>query len=161
MNPLSGWRLPTQTEWAAITTNTSARAGSTVNGSAGKHYALIRLTGVTHASSSTPNGLLIFPDGKSITGKTLSGIDNTTQTTGVTAAELNAYLRQGCVFFPASSYYYDGDGWNGGGRDGFYWYSTAYNSGDAYYLYFRGNYLNAVNYNEDYGGYYSVRLVRE
>ena len=41
LDPFSGWRLPTNTEWAAMTTNTSARDGSTVNGSAGKHYALV------------------------------------------------------------------------------------------------------------------------
>ena len=158
LDPLDGWRLPTQTELAAIVG--TSRAGSTVNGSAGKHYALIKLTGVTHAGSSTPNGLLIFPDGKSITGKTLSGMDNTTQTAGVTESELNAFLAQGCVFLPASGYYADDDDWLGGGISGSYQSSTERITDVAYYLFLNGNNLNAGFSGNKVYDYYSVRLVK-
>ena len=134
LDPIGGWRLPTQTEWSSIVGTT--RAGSTVNDTT-SHYALIQLTVVTHAGRSTPNGLLIFPDGETITGKTLSGVDNTTQTTGVTLAELNAYLEQGCVFLPASGYYHTAENWMDGGYSGYYWSSTENNEKQYIQLIFR------------------------
>ncbi len=167
LDPLDGWRLPTQAEWEAITMNTSVRDGSTVNGSAGKHYAMIQLTGVTHASSSTPNGLLLFPDGKTITGKTLSGMDNFTQTTGVTLSELNAYLAQGCVFLPGSGTYEPDDihtylpPWQKGGYDGFYRCSTEESSNNGYELYFTDAYSFTDLTRDKTITYSSIRLVRE
>lgn len=162
LNPLDGWRLPTRAEWCTLTTGASpgtSRAGSTVNGNSGAKYALIQLTGVAHASSPTPIGLLLFPDGKTITGKTLSGINNTTQTTGVTASELNAYLEQGCVFLPEGGYCYVGD-WDYGGSYGSYWSSTEYNSGYAYcFLFYSSNFDPSWCYNKSYY-YFPVRLVR-
>lgn len=106
LDPLDGWRMPTGAEWTnIISTSTAVREGSTVNGSSNKHFAHIALTGVTYAGSSTPRGLLLFPDGRTITGKSLSGTDNSTTTTGVTLSELNEYLEQGCVFLPVCGYY--------------------------------------------------------
>ena len=159
LNPLSGWRLPTKADWVAITINTSARAGSTVNSSAGKHYALIKLTGVSHAGTTTPNGLLIFPDGQSITGKALSGMDNTTQTTGVTVAELNAYLSQGCVFLPASGYYNkEADDWESSGS---YLSSTLDSTEDEADLFYFDYYRLMMYVNTDSSlFYYPIRLVK-
>lgn len=159
LDPIGGWRLPTQTEWASIIGTT--RAGSTVNGAGNKHYALIKLTSVTYAGSSTPNGLLIFPDGETITGKTLSGVDNTTLTTSITLAELNVYLEQGCVFLPASGYYDSADdSWQYGGYQGNYLSSTETNGYYAYDLFFTDVSINLSNY--DYKGiYFTVRCVRE
>lgn len=159
-DPLDGWRLPTKDDWVAIvSTGTTLREGATVNGSLNKHYASIQLTGVTHAGNSIPNGLLLFPDGETITGKTLSGVDNYTQTTGVTLAELNAYLEQGCVFLPDSGYY-DGDLWHNGSDAGYYWSSTDNNS-FAYYLYF-----DEEDIDPNYGGdksydHVTVRPVKD
>ena len=162
LDPLSGWRLPTQAEWAAIVG--TSRAGSTVNGEAGKHFVKVLLFDVLHAGNSTPLGLLIFPDGKSITGKTFSNMDRTDDDSlgSITLSQLNTYLAQGCVFLPASGYYCDGDGWFGSGNNyGYYWSSTESNSNYAYLLYFydsglyTGNFVNKFNY------YISVRLVRE
>ena len=135
LDPLDGWRLPTQTEWAAITTNTTAREGSTVNGRAGQHYAMIELTGVMHAGSSYPAGLLIFPDGKTITGLILGEMDNETLNTDVTESELNAYLSQGCVFLPASGHWSNGTYYEGG-HIGYYWTSNELSSytGESYFL---------------------------
>ena len=160
LDPLSGWRLPTQAEWASITGTT--RAGSEVNGSAGKHFCLIQLTGVSHAGSSTPNGLLIFPDGKTITGKALSTMDDdSSQTTGVTSAELVEYLAQGCAFLPATGRYNDGDDWYDGGSSGYYWSRTEYNEYFGYYLFFYDCEVR-VNYRDNKSGtYYSVRLVKD
>ena len=159
LNPLDGWRLPTQAEWASIIG--TIRDGSTVNGSAGKHFCLIKLTGVTHAGSSAPNGLLIFPDGATITGKALTTMDDDSgQTTGVTSAELAEYLAQGCAFLPASGIYYDGD-WNYGGNRGSYWSSTETDEFDAYYLDFSASNLYPDDYDSKSVSYYSVRLVRE
>lgn len=156
LDPLNGWRLPTQAEWASIVGTT--RAGSTVNGSAGKHYALVQLTGVTHAGSSTPTGLLIFPDNKTITGKALSGMDNTAKTTGVTAAEINAYLEQGCVFIPQSGNAYDVYGaWGTGGM----YLSSTENSGTlSCVLTFEGSNINPNASANKSKFYMSVRLVK-
>ena len=103
LDPLDGWRLPTQGEWYSIVG--TSRNGSTVNGNSGVHYAFIQLTGVTYAGSQTPNGMLLFPDDETITGITLDGTDGSTITTGITAEQLQAYLSQGCVFLPLSSKY--------------------------------------------------------
>ena len=159
----TNWRPPTMDEQRKLfTTNTSIREGSRVNGSANKHYALIQLTGVTHAGTSTPNGLLLFPDGKVITGKALSGMDNTTQTTGVTAAQLQNYLDQGCAFLPASGGAESGV-WKNGGSVGKYPDTTASSGKYCSYLSFSRNtittagYMNALPEKQDHG---SVRLVR-
>ena len=112
LDPLNGWRVPTNAEWASILG--TDRSGSTVNGSSNKHYAMIEITGVS--------GLLIFPDGETITGAALSNMDNTTSNT-ITESQLDNYLSQGCVFLPGSGYY-DGT-WNNGH---YYWSSTENNS---------------------------------
>ena len=157
-NTLDGWRLPTKTEWESIlTTDGSVREGSTVNGTANKHYARVQLTGVTHATSSTPSGLLIFPDGKTITGKTLSGMDNDTQTTGMTSTEFYAYLAQGCAFLPASGLCYVG--WSSGGDYGRYWSASEDGENRAFFAYFDGAVSPAGNGSKT-DLYYSVRLVK-
>jgi len=117
LDPLDGWRVPTNTEWASILGTT--RSGSTVNGASNQHYAMIQLADVS--------GLLIFPDGETITGVALSNIDNTTSNTGITEEQLDEYLEQGCVFLPGSGYY------NGSWGNGqYYWSSTENNSSTGY-----------------------------
>lgn len=110
------WRVPTKTEMETIfTTSPAVRVGSTVNGSVNKHYARIRLTGVTHAGSSTPTGFLIFPDGGVINGKQISTLDVWYDLTdGFTESDLNNYLSQGCAFIPASGECTSGSFRNGG-----------------------------------------------
>ena len=116
LDPLNGWRVPTNAEWASILGTT--RSGSTVNGSSSKHYAMIQLSGVS--------GLLIFPDGETITGVALANMDNTTPN-DITESDLNEYLGQGCVFMPGSGYY------NGSWNDGnYYWSSTENDSSTGY-----------------------------
>ena len=99
LDPLDGWRLPTQSELSTfVTTSSAIRLGSTVNGSSNKHYANIQLTGVSYADSDTPYGLLLFPDGETITGKAFSYMDASSLNTGFTVSDVNNYLAQGCVF---------------------------------------------------------------
>jgi len=103
---------------------------------------------------------MIFPDGLTITGKALDGMDNTTWTIGMTRAELNAYLAQGCAFLPASGSYESIGGWNGGGTHGEYWSAAGR---DQYFTFFN-NYLlpgTSMAYgNEKPDCYFSVRLVK-
>lgn len=121
------WRLPTMSEWNKIlTTSSNVRAGSTVNGSVNKHYACIEVTGVTHAGRNSPYGILIFPDNCNITGASLSRIDSARLTRGITAVQLQNYLRQGCIFLPGSGYYYSSS-WINGGTDVDYWASDTSN----------------------------------
>lgn len=151
------WRMPTKDEWDAILFG--PRAGSTVNGNGGSRYAIVQLTGVTHAGKSTPVGLLLFPDGLTITGKALSGINNTTCTTGVTGSELDAYLNQGCVFLPAFGCYYYG--WYNAGAYGNYWSSTESSSTNGYNLRFGSSSINPSSNDDKASYYFPCRLIRE
>ena len=160
IDPLDGWRLPTITEFNKIV-GTNRRNGSTVNGSTNKHYALIGLTGVTHRGSSTPFGLLLFPDDETITGDTLTNMDNTTINTGITEAQLNTYISQGCVFLPASGFYYsnpESPAWAGGG---YYWSSINVGSTRSYYLDFTQSSIMSNNRYDTSYDYYTVRLVKD
>lgn len=158
-DPLDGWRLPTQSELSSI--YGTSRAGSSVNGSVGKHYALIQLSGVTHCGSSTPNGVLLFPDGETIIGKTLSGMDNSTQTTGVTLSELNAYLEQGCAFLPCSGWCSNSAGgqFGSGGVYTFYMSSEKNTGNNAYSVWISGSSFNPNDQEPSYC-WTMVRLVK-
>ena len=158
LDPFNGWRLPTREEWSLIRGTT--RAGSTVNDTVNRHYALIQLTGVTFASSSTPLGLLLFPDGQVITGTALSGMDNTTVTTGITEAQLEEYLDQGCVFLPAAGEY-SGSGFQYGGTYGYYLSSTkyTYDNEPTGMVFSSSSISNFIGFGaQNYA--YSIRLVR-
>ena len=158
LDPLDGWRVPTNAEWASILGTT--RSGSTVNGSSNKHYAMIQLTGVTHANADTPSGLLIFPDGETITGVALSNMDNTTSNTGITASQLDDYLSQGCIFLPGSGYY-DGSlqTWD---NEHYYWSSTENNSSTGYDLSFGPSNTISSDDNKNKETYYfPVYLVKD
>ena len=151
--PFDGWRLPTQAEWASVVGVT--RNGSTVNGAPNKHFAVVELTGVTYAGSTTPNGLLLFPDDETITGSSLSDLDGTTVNTGMTEEQLDVYLEQGCAFIPACGQY-DGE-WNDGGE---YLSSSEYDVTDGYILSFLPN-ISADTTESKTGFYCAARLVRD
>ena len=158
LDPLDGWRVPTNAEWASILGTT--RSGSTVNGSSNKHYAMIQLEGVAHANSSMPSGLLIFPDGETITGVALSNMDNATSNTGIAASELDGYLGQGCLFLPGSGHY-DGSQqtW---GDEHHYWSSTENNSSTGYDLHFApSNTISPVDGKDKESYYFPVYLVKD
>lgn len=155
---IDGWRLPTQSEFVTLTTGT--RNGSTVNDTSNSKYSLIQVTGVTHANSSPVNGLLLFPDNKIITGKTLSGINNTTQTTGVTESELNTYLKQGCAFLPISKWWSDYTKDWVDRQEGIYLSKTNINSAQFGVLAFTPSIINPSDSGSKNGYCYSARLVR-
>lgn len=158
LDPLDGWRVPTNAEWASILGTT--RSGSTVNGSSNKHYAMIQLTGVTHANADTPSGLLIFPDGETITGVALTNMDDATSNTGITESQLNDYLIQGCIFLPGSGYY-DGSQqtWY---NEHYYWSSTENSSSTGYDLYFEpSNTISSVDNKNKETYYFPVFLVKD
>ena len=158
LDPLNGWRVPTNAELASILGTT--RSGSTVNGASNKHYAMIQLTGVTHANSSTPSGLLIFPDGETITGAALSDMDNTTSNTSITELQLNDYLSQGCIFLPGSGYYNGSlQTWDNGH---YYWSSTENDSSTGYDLHFEPSNTISSDDNKNKETYYfPVYLVKD
>ena len=151
LDPLDGWRVPTNAEWASILGTT--RSGSTVNGSSSKHYAMIQLTtGVT--------GLLIFPDGETISGEALSYMDITTPNTGITEEQLNEYLSKGCIFLPGSGYYDSSQHtWNN--EHYYYWSSTENNSSTGYDLYFKpSNTISSDDNKNKETCYFPVYLVK-
>ena len=146
LDPLDGWRVPTNAEWASILGTT--RSGSTVNGASNKHYAMIQLADVS--------GLLIFPDGETITGVELSYMDNTTSNTGITESQLDNYLSQGCIFLPGSGYY------NGNWSNGhYYWSSIENNSSTGYDLCFGpSNPISSGDYKDKETYYFPVYFVK-
>ncbi len=154
------WRLPTQPEWNTIIWG--ERIGSTVNGTSGCRFALITLTGVTHAGNSTPNGILILPDGATLTGMSKTFNWNTQSfsgNTGVTVSQLQQYLDAGCVFIPGAGHY-NGSSWNEAGTNGSYWSATEYSTYYGSSFIFGPSYIN-VNRNDNKTSYYfPVRLVR-
>lgn len=154
------WRMPTQAEWEAVTTG--SRTGSTVNGTPGCRYALIELTGVTHAGNSESFGLLLAPDGETMTGMSKVfnwNVDSADGNTDVTAAQLDEYLDAGCVFLPATADCYSGS-WNSAGTRGNYWSSTENSSTNGYNLHFRSTVVNPSGSSTKASGHFSCRLVR-
>ena len=163
------WRVPTLNDLWSITSGTS-RSGSTINGASGRRYALIQLTGVTHAGNSTPVGLLLAPDGETITGMSRTFTWNTESTsgnTGVTEAQLNEYLDEGCIFIPASGAYADatgtGSGWKDNGEKGMLWTTHQSNeaSNKANYLYFSNEKVTTAWSGERQVWNLPARLVRD
>ena len=150
LDPLGGWRLPTSSEWSSIIGTT--RSGATVNNTSGQHYAVLQLTGVSYAGSSTPTGILLFPDDTTITGTTLANTDSSTPNTGITSSQLDEYLNQGCVFLPAGGYY--SSSWSSNGE---YWSSSEYDTTDGNFFAFAGNTIS----NTDKEDYLPVHLVRD
>lgn len=133
-NTLNGWRIPTITELENILGLSGAtRQGSTVNNVSNRRFAYIKLSGITFAGSSTPCGILLFPDGETITGRTL----NTGITVNFTESDLNVYLSQGCIFRPSSGFYYSDSGssagWYVGGEQTTFWTATSSDNGKAYF----------------------------
>ena len=142
-NGYDDWRIPTRAEWYTLTKGTSpgtAREGSVVNGTPGVKYAFIFLPAVAHGPGTDTYGLLLFPDGETITGETLLAASinggGMSQRTTLTNAQLNVYLEQGCVFLPGTGHYVNnGSRWeNGGVMTGFYLTADVYDQMERYYI---------------------------
>ena len=154
-NGHNDWRIPTKAEFSYIIEG--PRAGSTVNGVAGVKY-----VGVSD------KGLLVFPDGCSITGAELTNVNSKEQYNELSDEEIVSYINQGCVFYPNVLHYRNGS-WTGGN---YYWCSDenpsalGYMGGTPQYMVYTYQIGNPVGLhygqiNEDNKNfYYSVRLVR-
>lgn len=164
LDPLDGWRLPTQSEWYTLTTGVSpgtTREGSTINGYEGGKYAHVGISGIAYVNQSYVYGMLLFPDGLNITGKALNGINNTTKTLGFSLAELQNYLDQGCAFLPDTGYYLSSPSAWGDFGTGYYLTSTQQISNFYYVFNFSmGSEPASMSSNGLYY-YYSVRLVKD
>lgn len=152
------WHTPSRTEFESIIS--TSRTGSTINGVSGCCFALIQLTGVTHAYTSSPIGVLFAPDGVVFSGmsKTFNwNVKSTSGNTGVTLQQLNEYLGLGCAFLPETGCNNLGSTWYTGG--GFYWSSNTSYGQEMYCLWIGESRLETSS--QSYGSYYfSVRLVR-
>ena len=163
------WRMPTLEELYTLTTGTEPgepREGAVVNNVEGAKYAILQLTGVLMVNTSEPNGLLLFPDGETISGKALSGMNDDTVTTSVTESEVNHYVAQGCAFLPAVGYK-TGAGWYNPQNGGMYWSANASpatnHRGYALKMYI-GKYLTLDTYSSwgiDKTSYMTIRPVRD
>ena len=81
------WRVPTKDDIELVFSG--PRDGAVVNGSSGKRYAGV----------DSPSGVLLFPDGKTFTGASLSNTNNG-YTNSLTREELDSYIEQGAVYIP-------------------------------------------------------------
>lgn len=159
LDPFGGWRLPTYSELENLLNDYDGRSGSTVNERESSHFAVISITGVSYAGKENPYGLLLFPDGKNISGATLDCVNSPGLNSTLTLSELNNYLSQGCAFFPASGLFVNN--WDNGGSVGRYGTSTCYDEYVANYFQFVGKgaqFTNELTHMEDI--YVSIRLVR-
>lgn len=150
------WRTLTSAEWAYLF---NTRSNTTVNN---VENARFTKTAITTPSSTTVNGLIIFPDsysGGTPSGVTWGTINGTSDgyTTTCTADGWAALEAAGCVFLPAAGRRL-GAAVNNVGSNGYYWSSTANSASDAYDVYFRSNLFNLSDVSNRYFGY-SVRLV--
>ena len=167
LDPLDGWRLPTTAEWNTLTTGAApgtTRVGAIVNGTQGCRYALIQLTDCTHASSSFPIGLLLYPDGEIIEDNfhafNYNGYDIPASNTGVSLAELDWYLCKGCAFLPASGIH-NGISWDNAGSYARYWSATEDDASYGSNLSFNSSYVNPSNGSKKSSFNITVRLVRD
>ena len=116
--PLRGktytWRLPYSHEWLNYIGKTTTRPGSTVNGESGYQFALIRLeysdrypkSDDAAGGTTTPLGLLIFPDNYRMTPSFTLPYRNSYRLAdvnhGITYDQLTEYIEAGCVFLPGA-----------------------------------------------------------
>lgn len=156
------WRLPTKDEFrnlVQVSYPGPYRSGSVINGTYTCLYALIQLTGVSYINS-TPVGLLLIPDGKTMTGMSRTFTWNTAKTTGntgVTAAQLQEYLDKGCVFLPLCGWR---SAYSWSSNEAMCWSATQENSSNAYRLYFYGSSIQYTGSTNKNTMVHSVRLVR-
>ena len=152
---VDGWRLPTRSEWQTILTTSSAvRPGSTVNGVVNKHWAVIELPDYYYT-----DGLLVFPDGKSLYGYNLGVMDDSSDLILIDVSILNEYLQQGCIFLPAFGYWEDVMDWVTDFNQSYYYSSTEKGEYTAYGIEVSDTYSGETNLDK-YSGFL-VRLVKE
>jgi hypothetical protein len=167
LDPFNGWRLPTFPEWKKLTTGATGqtRDGSSVNGVAGKKYAIIQLKSeeTTYATSSSPLGLLLFPDNHTMTikvdGSDIVNTNNGTANIDMTIAELNDAISQGCAFLPGGGWYNSED-WSFGGDRPYYPASHEYNTLDVYVTYYYPSALVLDGSYSKTSRYFPICLVR-
>ena len=156
-----GWRTLTKDEWVYLL---NTRTSSTVNGTANARYLKCKVNDGTR----DVYGLLIFPDTftwpTTVTAPGASDINKKNLAwnlvPGYNQTQFEALEGAGAVFLPAAGYRSSGSSVSSVGGSGRYWSSTAYDSGNAYYLNF-----DKLNFSPD-GPFYrslgfSVRLITE
>ena len=104
LNPFDGWRIPTTDEWnMLITDDPTVRPGSTVNGISN----VLHLHGTI--SGTRMGYILLFPDGKTITGPTFSYYNdyqtNNDYRCTLSENEINDYISKGCICLPGIGFY--------------------------------------------------------
>ena len=134
------YRLPTKTEFEYLYSN--SRTGSTYNGISGAKWCGVETDVIysykyfSSTKTVTMCGIIFFPDNQVITGKTLTGVNNSTASDIITTSELNNLLKQGVLFMPGLGMYYPGSGWQGLGGSAYYWSSTNYDPDNTWYTNF-------------------------
>jgi len=165
---IEGWRVPTRKEWEAVAGD--EREGSVYNGLKHACFAVVEVS-VPFGNKRACDVLLLFPDGINITGPEIRFINedlvfhDSHLITRITEQQLNTLLDQGCTFLPAfgkcDKGIIDGKLWFEDGYSGFYWSSTGDFEDSSCYLYFCDSCVIPFDYNEEWGRYFPVRLVRD
>ena len=143
------WIVPSKADWESIIGTT--RPGSTVNGTAGHHFAKVKIGNVGYT--------LLCPDDAVITDAV--NITNWNQTganyVSLTDEQWQVFENAGCVLLPAAGYF-SGSSVNSVGTLGYYWSSTPYGTSNAYSFYFISSSLRMYSSSQSYG--FSVRLAQ-
>lgn len=149
------WFVPTKENWEAIMG--TERAGSTVNGTPGVHYAYI----CSYEPISFPagdnelEGYLLFPDGKTINGAEIEYYDGNLNYNEWTVDDINNYVAQGCEFLPdcGRAYVTGGTTWVSGQNA--YITATEQNADNNYVKFYRNTFSSS---SKTYT-YWAVRLI--
>ena len=166
--PLRGttytWRLPTQEEWSSFIG--TERAGATVDGVAGRHFASVSLTGSSPfvASGGYSFGMLYFPDNITMSlSFTIEDYDSmmSSSANDITTAQLEEAIGKGCVYLPCAGMMSNIGVNSSIGASGLSWSGSSSDASEAFCYYHDGSNL-MTNLRQDKSNHYlSVRLVRD
>ena len=144
------WEILSKEDWESVIGTT--RPGSSVNGTAGRHFAKVKIGDVCYT--------LLCPDNAVITGAAnITNWDDASNnfTATLTSAQWQVYEKAGCVLLPAAGYF-SGSSVNGVGTYGGYWSSTSDGTSNAYSFNFISSFLKMSSGSQSYG--FSVRLAQ-
>jgi uncharacterized protein (TIGR02145 family) len=165
----TGFRVPTQDDWAVLMMTATANSSTTTTGDSFSPFTTtnISFTGTRNSNIvwvSVKNGLTATPASWSTSDRCGWAIYNASvwnnYTTDANVDLTGAAAPDPLLYLPAAGCrnYYDGSVFNTG-SDGYYWSSTV-NGGNGRYLFFVSSYVNA-NGNGYRANGFSVRCVAE
>ena len=138
------WKIHNIDFWDKVINGGGGRVGSKVNNRNSCYYSVVQISD-SLVTGGICNGLLLFPDNFTISGKTLTYTNRSNLNVGFTEQDLSVYLNQGCIFMPALGYR-DGSTLVDYGIKGYYMCSDTLGSNQVACLYFGGDSVGITNF---------------